>query len=98
MLLLLSPIAVPSGQFREEHLFGDVDTRLAGGIAAVLLVLFVTASFLMVHMVRRRRDRQDPVNQGALTLGQHPNVVRVPFPLPPLPHTHTHTHTELSDG
>ncbi|CAL8242420.1 unnamed protein product [Merluccius merluccius] len=67
--------AVPSGQFREEHLFGDVDTRLAGGIAAVLLVLFVTASFLMVHMVRRRRDRQDPVNQGALTLGQHPNVV-----------------------
>ncbi|CAL8322784.1 unnamed protein product [Lota lota] len=67
--------SVPRGQFQEEPLFGDVDTRLAGAIAAILLVLFVTAVFLTVHMVRRRRDKQNPVDQGALTLGKHPNVV-----------------------
>ncbi|XP_059905593.1 cadherin-related family member 5 isoform X1 [Gadus macrocephalus] len=71
--------SVPRGQFQEEPLFGDVDTTMAGAISAILLVLFVTVICLTVHLVRRRRDRQDPVDQGALTMGEDPNVSLLSF-------------------
>ncbi|KAJ3612028.1 hypothetical protein NHX12_020305, partial [Muraenolepis orangiensis] len=67
--------AVPRGQSREEPLFGDVDPRLAGGALLLVLAAAGAAFVLTVHLVRRRRrDRQDPVHQGALTLGKDPNV------------------------
>ncbi|XP_071389345.1 cadherin-related family member 5 [Centroberyx affinis] len=66
---------VPRGPFTEEQLFGDMDTRLAGGIAAMVLLLFVAALFLLLRIVRRRRSSRDPADQGAIALGKHPNVV-----------------------
>ncbi|XP_056132691.1 cadherin-related family member 5 [Lampris incognitus] len=65
----------PKSPFTEEHLFGDMDTRLAGGVAGIALLFLVVALFLIFQLVRSRRGRRDPDNQGAVALGKHPNVV-----------------------
>ncbi|KAM7367467.1 hypothetical protein PAMP_015367 [Pampus punctatissimus] len=65
---------VPRGAFTEEQLFGDVDSRLAGGIAAMIVLLFLSALlFLLLRILRRRRG--EPDEQGAVGLGKHPSVV-----------------------
>ncbi|CAK6974005.1 cadherin-related family member 5 isoform X1 [Scomber scombrus] len=66
---------VPRGAFAEEQLFGDVDGRLAGGIAAMFVLLFLSALlFFLLRIIRRRRQRE-PDEQRAVTLGKHPSVV-----------------------
>ncbi|XP_029901442.1 cadherin-related family member 5 isoform X2 [Myripristis murdjan] len=75
---------VPRGQFTEEHLFGDMDSKLAGGIAAMVLLLFLASLFLLLLTVRRRKSTDDSINRGDLALGKHPNVVPGSMPYPPL--------------
>ncbi|XP_054876777.1 cadherin-related family member 5 [Poeciliopsis prolifica] len=54
--------AVPHGAFTEQQLFGDVDSRLAGGIAALILLTFLSAFlFLLLRFVRRRRPQEADV-------------------------------------
>ncbi|XP_044198543.1 cadherin-related family member 5 [Thunnus albacares] len=66
---------VPRGAFTEEQLFRDVDSRLAGGIAAMIVLLFLSALlFLLLRIIRRRRQRE-PDEQGTVTLGKPPSVV-----------------------
>ncbi|XP_028254589.1 cadherin-related family member 5 [Parambassis ranga] len=65
---------VPRGAITEQQLFGDVDSRLAGGIAVVSLLMCLSAAmFLLLRTIRRRRQ-QDPTDHGAVALGKHPNV------------------------
>ncbi|XP_029969880.1 cadherin-related family member 5 [Salarias fasciatus] len=48
--------AVPRGAFTEQQLFGHVDSRLAGGIALMLLLLFLSAVlFVLLRTVQRGR-------------------------------------------
>lgn len=49
---------------------------MAGGIAAIVLIVAVMALFLFLWLAKRRRERRDPVERGAVALGKHPNVVR----------------------
>lgn len=70
--------AVPSGAFKEQQLFGDVDSTLAGGIAVlILIVLLSVILFLLLWTVRRRR-MQNPEDHPAIAFGKHPNVVSSP--------------------
>ncbi|XP_051249083.1 protocadherin-15 isoform X8 [Dicentrarchus labrax] len=65
---------VPRGAFTEQPLFGDVDSRLAGGIAAMILLLFLSSAlFLLLRTVRRRRQRNAD-EHTPVALGKHPNV------------------------
>ncbi|XP_071358635.1 cadherin-related family member 5 isoform X2 [Trachinotus anak] len=67
--------AVPRGAFTEQQMFGDVDSRLAGGIAAMILLMFLSALlFLLVQTVKRRRLQRDPEEHTAVALEKHPNV------------------------
>ncbi|XP_030295055.1 protocadherin-15 isoform X1 [Sparus aurata] len=66
---------VPHGAFTEQQLFGDVDSRLAGGIAAMILLLFLTSVLFLLLRTIRRRQRQTNTDEHAVTLGKHPNVV-----------------------
>ncbi|XP_030633954.1 cadherin-related family member 5 isoform X2 [Chanos chanos] len=65
---------VPRNPFGEERLFGDMNAGMAGGIAAMVLLLALAAFFLLIRLVRRRRERQDPADRGSVALGKHPNV------------------------
>ncbi|XP_039647912.1 cadherin-related family member 5 isoform X3 [Perca fluviatilis] len=69
--------AVPDGAFREQQYFGDVDRRLAGGIAASMLLLFLSAVLcLLLRMLkRRRRQRHEHEHDHEhAAVGKHPNV------------------------
>ncbi|XP_041834087.1 uncharacterized protein LOC121635093 [Melanotaenia boesemani] len=61
--------SLPRGAFTEQHLFGDVDSQLASGIAVMILLIFLLAVLLVLLRVVRRRRLQEP------DLGKHPNVV-----------------------
>ncbi|XP_028809643.1 cadherin-related family member 5 isoform X2 [Denticeps clupeoides] len=65
---------VPRSQFGEERLFGEMDAKIAGGIAGVIVIIVLAALFVLVQLLRRRHDRQDPVDRGSVALGKHPNV------------------------
>uniref|UniRef100_A0A8B9RA25 Cadherin domain-containing protein n=1 Tax=Astyanax mexicanus TaxID=7994 RepID=A0A8B9RA25_ASTMX len=73
--------AVPRSPFGEERLFGDVNVGIAGGLAAVLLLLAVAAFCLLLRLLRRWRHRRDPVERGSVALGKHPNVVKSGRPM-----------------
>ncbi|XP_060926011.1 cadherin-related family member 5 [Limanda limanda] len=67
--------AVPHGAFTEQQMFGDVDTRLAGGIAVLIALMFLSALlFLLLRSVKRRRLHSDPEVHTAVALETHPNV------------------------
>ncbi|XP_049892528.1 cadherin-related family member 5 [Epinephelus moara] len=66
---------VPRGAFTEQQLFGDVDSRLAGGIAAMMVLLFLSALLLvLLRTVRRRRLQPNSDDPATVALGKHPNV------------------------
>ncbi|XP_049423347.1 cadherin-related family member 5 [Epinephelus fuscoguttatus] len=66
---------VPRGAFTEQQLFGDVDSRLAGGIAAMMVLLFLSALLLvLLRTVRRRRLQPNSGDPATVALGKHPNV------------------------
>ncbi|XP_031697587.1 cadherin-related family member 5, partial [Anarrhichthys ocellatus] len=67
--------SVPRGAFTEQQMFGDVDSRLAGGITAMILLLFLSAGlFLLLRTVKRRRVQRNPDDQNASpSVGKHPN-------------------------
>ncbi|XP_070785444.1 protocadherin-15 [Enoplosus armatus] len=66
---------VPHGAFTEQQLFGDVDSRLAGGIAAMILLLFLSSVlFLLLRTVKRRRRQSNADEHPGVALGKHPNV------------------------
>ncbi|XP_021179341.2 cadherin-related family member 5 isoform X2 [Fundulus heteroclitus] len=66
--------AVPHGAFTEQQLFGDVDSRLAGGIAALISLMFLSAFlFLLLGFMRRRRPQEADI-LPAVTAGLHPKV------------------------
>ncbi|TRY82364.1 hypothetical protein DNTS_015107 [Danionella cerebrum] len=65
---------VPRSAFGEERLFREMNPGMAGGIAAVILIAAVTAMFIFLWMVKKRRERRDPVDRGAIALGKNPNV------------------------
>ncbi|XP_062239017.1 cadherin-related family member 5 isoform X3 [Platichthys flesus] len=45
---------VPHGAFTEQQMFGDVDTRLAGGVAVLITLMFLSALlFLLLRSVKR---------------------------------------------
>ncbi len=68
---------VPRGAFTEQQLFGDVDSRLAGGITAMILLLFLSSVLILLFRTMKRRRRQRNCDeQAAVALGKHPNVVR----------------------
>lgn len=67
---------MPSGAFKEQQLFGDVDSTLAGGIAVLIFIVLLSAIlFLLLWTVHRRRV-QNPEDRPAIAFGKHPNVVR----------------------
>ncbi|XP_043964330.1 cadherin-related family member 5 isoform X2 [Gambusia affinis] len=71
--------AVPHGAFTEQQLFGDVDSRLAGGIAALILLTFLSAFlFLLLRFVRRRRPQEADVLPATTTLKHHKVSSRSP--------------------
>ncbi|XP_070848734.1 protocadherin-15 [Chaetodon trifascialis] len=66
---------VPRGAFTEQQLFGDVDGRLAGGIAAMIMLLFLSSVlFLLLRTMRRRQRHRNADEHEAVDLGKHPNV------------------------
>ncbi|KTG33460.1 hypothetical protein cypCar_00009794 [Cyprinus carpio] len=65
---------VPRSPFGEERLFGDMNVGMAGGIAALVLIVAVIVLFLFLWLIKRRRERRDPADRGAVALGKHPNV------------------------
>ncbi|XP_047246189.1 cadherin-related family member 5 isoform X2 [Girardinichthys multiradiatus] len=66
--------AVPHGAFMEQQLFGVVDSRVAGGITALILLMFLSAFlFLLLRFVRRRRPQEANV-LPAIAVGKHPKV------------------------
>ncbi|XP_032444972.1 cadherin-related family member 5 isoform X1 [Xiphophorus hellerii] len=71
--------AVPHGAFTEQLLFGDVDSRLAGGIVALILLTFLSAFlFLLLRFVRRRRPQEADVLPATTTLQHHKVSSRSP--------------------
>ncbi|KAI7791669.1 putative cadherin-related family member 5-like [Triplophysa rosa] len=66
---------VPRSPFGEERLFGDMNAGMAGGIAGLVLIVAITTLFIFLWLIKRRRERQDPAERGAIALGKHPNVV-----------------------
>ena len=68
-------VSVPRGAFTEQQLLGDMDSRLAGGLAVTVLLMFLSAVlFVLLRTVRRRR-LQDSDQRDTVALGKHPNVV-----------------------
>ncbi|XP_069375943.1 cadherin-related family member 5 [Paralichthys olivaceus] len=68
--------AVPHGAFTEQQMFGDMDTRLAGGIAVLIALMFISGLlFLLLRSVKRQRLQSDPEVHTAVALEKHPNVV-----------------------
>ncbi|XP_052433486.1 cadherin-related family member 5-like isoform X2 [Carassius gibelio] len=65
---------VPRSPFGEERLFGEMNTGMAGGIAALVLIVAVTLLFFFLWLAKRRRERRDPADRGAVALGKNPNV------------------------
>nr|XP_055045724.1 cadherin-related family member 5 isoform X1 [Misgurnus anguillicaudatus] len=65
---------VPRSPFGEERLFGDMNAGMAGGIAALVLIVAITTLFIFLWLVKKRRERQYPAERGAIALGKHPNV------------------------
>ncbi|XP_059367250.1 cadherin-related family member 5-like isoform X2 [Carassius carassius] len=72
---------VPRSPFGEERLFGDMNAGMAGGIAALVLIVAVIVLFLILWLAKRRRERRDPADRGAVALGKHPNVVNSGYPI-----------------
>ncbi|KAM4569823.1 cadherin-related family member 5 isoform 2-T2 [Odontesthes bonariensis] len=73
--------AVPRGAFSEQQLLGDMDSRLAGGLAVMVLLMFLSAVlFVLLRTVRRRR-LEDPDQRDPAALGKHPSVVNVSPPV-----------------
>lgn len=75
----LNSVIVPRSPFGEERLFGDMNAGMAGGIAGLVLIVAITTLFIFLWLIKRRRERQDPADRGAIALGKHPNVVRAPL-------------------
>nr|XP_046235491.1 protocadherin-15 [Scatophagus argus] len=67
--------SVPRGAFTEQQLFADVDSRLAGGIAAMILLLFLSSVLFLLLRTIRRRQQQRNDEHAAIALEKHPNVV-----------------------
>lgn len=53
-----------------------MNVGMAGGITALVLIVAVIVLFLFLWLIKRRRERRDPADRGAVALGKHPNVVR----------------------
>lgn len=53
-----------------------MNAGMAGGIAALILIVAVTVLFICLWLAKRRRERRDPADRGSIALGKHPNVVR----------------------
>ncbi|KAM6895728.1 cadherin-related family member 5 [Xenentodon cancila] len=66
---------VPRGAFTEPQLFGDVDSRLAGGIAVLILLVFLAAMLFALLQMIRRRQLESAVECTTEASGKHPNVV-----------------------
>ncbi|KAA0721063.1 Protocadherin-15 Precursor [Triplophysa tibetana] len=66
---------VPRSPFGEERLFGDMNAGMAGGIAGFVLIVAITTLFIFLWLIKRRRERHDPADRGAIALAKHPNVV-----------------------
>lgn len=64
--------SVPRGAFRERQLFGDVGSGLAAGVAILLVLLLSSGLFLLLRSVRREHCHE----VEAVTLENHPNLVR----------------------
>ncbi|XP_068443097.1 cadherin-related family member 5 [Clinocottus analis] len=65
---------VPGGAFTEQQMFGDVDSRLAGGVTVVVLLLVLSAVvFLLLRTAKRRRVLRNPDDRTMA--GKLPNVV-----------------------
>ncbi|XP_029350689.1 cadherin-related family member 5 [Echeneis naucrates] len=89
--------AVPHGAFTEQQLFGDVDSRLAGGIAAMILLMFLsTLLFLLLRTVRRRHLQRNSEEHTAVALEKHPNVVTSSRPVFSLEDPSFSPHSESS--
>ncbi|XP_061570383.1 cadherin-related family member 5 [Cololabis saira] len=70
---------VPRGAFTEQQLFGDVDGRLAGGVAVLILLAILAAVLFVMLQTIRRRQQENPA-QHAEASGKLPRVVN---PSPP---------------
>lgn len=74
--------AVPHGAFTEQQMFGDVDSRIAGGIVGMILLMFLSALlFLLLRTVKSRRIQRDPEGHAAIALEKHPTVVNTQLKL-----------------
>lgn len=67
--------AVPRGAFREQQSFGDVDSGLAGGIMAIILLCLSSVVLLLLRSIKRKQRQRNVDEHAAVALGNHPNVV-----------------------
>ncbi|AWO98365.1 putative cadherin-related family member 5-like [Scophthalmus maximus] len=66
--------AVPRGVFHEQQMFGDVDSRLAGGIAVMILLMFLSA--LLILLLRTMKSQRSPTDpEGHIALEQPDETV-----------------------
>ncbi|XP_030004676.1 cadherin-related family member 5 isoform X2 [Sphaeramia orbicularis] len=64
--------AVPRGTFNDQQQFGDVDTQMAGGIAAGFLLVFVAGALFLLLRTIRRKNRREPTDHSSVSLGKPP--------------------------
>lgn len=66
---------VPRGIFNDQQQFGDVDTQMAGGIAAGFLLVFVAGALFLLLRTIRRKTRHEPADHSSISLGKPAKAV-----------------------